>query len=69
MPTYEYTCRNCNEDFDMFFKTFANADQNPLCPKCNSENTERLMSVFASTGAGGAKEFEGCGEGCGCVRN
>ena len=53
----------------MFFKTFANTDQNPLCPKCNSENTERLMSVFASTGAGGAKEFEGCGEGCGCVRN
>jgi len=69
MPTYEYTCRDCSEDFDMFFKTFGNVDHNPLCPECKSENTERLMSVFASTGAGSANEFEGCGEGCGCVRN
>lgn len=69
MPTYEYACRNCNEDFDMFFKTFGNTEQNPLCPKCKSEDTERLMSVFASTGAGGVQEFEGCGEGCGCAHN
>lgn len=67
MPTYEYACRNCNEDFDIFFKTIGNVEQKPLCPKCKSENTERLMSVFASTEAGGAKEFKGCGEGCGCV--
>ncbi|MCH7818435.1 MAG: zinc ribbon domain-containing protein [Candidatus Marinimicrobia bacterium] len=69
MPTYEYSCRNCNEYFDMFFKTFGNVEQKPLCPKCKSENTERMMSVFASAESGGAKEFTGCGEGCGCAHN
>ena len=69
MPTYEYACRDCNEDFDIFFKTIGNVEHNPLCPKCKSEKTERMMSVFASTEAGSTEEFAGCGEGCGCVHN
>ena len=69
MPTYEYICNNCNEDFDIFFKTFGNVEQKTLCPKCKSKNTKRMMSVFASAEAGKTQEFTGCGTGCGCVSN
>ena len=69
MPTYEYICGNCDEDFDIFFKTLGNVEQKPLCPKCKSKNTKRMMSVFASADAGNTQEFTGCGEGCGCVNN
>ena len=69
MPTYEYRCNSCNDKFDLFYKTYGSVEQNPLCPECNSEKTERLMSVFAATEAESSQEFTGCGPGCGCVPN
>ena len=67
MPTYEYGCHHCDHNFDIFFKTFGSVTEIAVCPKCNSEKTERRMSVFASSEAAEAQEFIGCGPGCACA--
>ena len=69
MPTYEYTCRNCSKIFDILYKTYSGHNEIPVCPKCGSDDTERMMSVFAAVESDGKMEsdFAGCGSGCSCV--
>jgi putative FmdB family regulatory protein len=49
MPIYEYRCKDCGEKFEVY--TFSHADTTIECQACGSENTERLMSGFASSGS------------------
>jgi len=69
MPTYEYTCQDCSNIFDILYKSYSGQDEIPVCPKCGSKDTERMMSVFAAVDFAGNMEsdFTGCGPGCGCV--
>lgn len=69
MPTYEYTCRNCSKIFDILYKSYSGQNEKPVCPKCGSYDTKRMMSVFAAVDSGGGAEskFSGCGSGCACV--
>lgn len=68
MPTYEYTCRSCSKIFDILYKSFSGQNAVPICPECGSDETERMMSVFAAVDSGGGEsEFRGCGSGCSCV--
>lgn len=46
MPTYEYVCPGCNEQFDAFRK-FADIDQPAACPECG-EVGERKISAGAA---------------------
>lgn len=40
MPLYEFECKSCENIFeDLVF-----SDENPACPKCHSEKTEKLIS-------------------------
>lgn len=57
MPLYEYRCTECGQTFELL-RRFQDADRDLICPKCQSEEIERLISAFASArgGAGG-----GCG--------
>jgi len=48
MPIYEYRCKDCENAFSRLQKIGAGAD-GVKCPKCESENLERLLSSFAST--------------------
>jgi len=57
MPLYEYRCGGCGETFELL-RRFQDADRDVMCPKCQSEEIERLVSAFAS-GSGGS------GGGCG----
>jgi len=50
MPLFEYTCRQCNHDFELLVR---NADA-PECPSCHSQELERRLSVFAAHTAGAA---------------
>ncbi len=59
MPIYEYNCKACGHDFeDLVMGVDAPA---PLCPKCDANNVQKLMSAGSfrpqgiPTGSGGYK--------------
>lgn len=41
MPIYEYQCRACPETFELLIR----GEMTPKCPKCESEDLERLISM------------------------
>ncbi len=55
MPLYEYRCANCGQTFELL-RRMGDADRDLACPKCESEEIERLLSTFAQKtgGCGGA---------------
>jgi putative FmdB family regulatory protein len=59
MPIYEYKCKNCGDKFEIF--VFSYGETGAICPECGSENIERLMSGFASTGSGAESGKASCG--------
>lgn len=70
MPLYEYRCKSCTHEFEKLVS--ASAQGTPECPECQSPETSRLLSVFASRAAapagGGPTPAPAarCGRGCGC---
>lgn len=69
MPIFEYRCRGCGAEFEKYVPGAATA---VTCPKCESGNITRTLSVFGlrsesgfapsvAAGGGGC-----CGGGCGC---
>ena len=44
MPIYEYECRHCGQQFEFLVRA-GGAD--PACPKCQSAELERLLSIPA----------------------
>lgn len=47
MPMYEYECRNCKERFEVLQK-MGEGNEGLCCPKCNSDNPEKIFSAFCS---------------------
>ncbi len=41
MPIYEYSCTACGHEFEELVR----GDEKPVCPSCESEDLERLMSL------------------------
>ena len=41
MPIYEYSCKSCEHAFE----TLVRGDMKPLCPRCQSEDLEKLLSL------------------------
>jgi putative FmdB family regulatory protein len=62
MPLYEYKCQNCETRFDAL-RAMADADNAIACPKCGSENAQRLISLFSAIGDEGV--IAGSGSSCG----
>ncbi|MFP4417420.1 MAG: FmdB family zinc ribbon protein [Chitinispirillaceae bacterium] len=52
MPIYEYKCRECGYVFEELMPLTASST--PPCPHCNSEETEKKMSIFGGIGGSGA---------------
>jgi putative FmdB family regulatory protein len=44
MPIFEYECRHCGQQFEFLVRA-GGAD--PACPKCQSTELERLLSIPA----------------------
>jgi len=57
MPMYEYYCRTCGETFELLEKE---KGKNPTCPKCNSPETEKKLSIFGSLAKKGKKVIDEC---------
>ena len=47
MPLYDYQCNGCGEVFEIMLR-FSEAGQPQLCPKCESKNTQKKLSIVAS---------------------
>jgi putative FmdB family regulatory protein len=44
MPLYEYSCRQCNRQFEALVRN----GETPECPACHGRELERRLSVFAA---------------------
>jgi putative FmdB family regulatory protein len=46
MPTYEYRCRSCHQTFTTSERISDHDATRAVCPKCRSNDVERVMSGF-----------------------
>jgi putative FmdB family regulatory protein len=46
MPTYEYVCGKCGEEFVRIMSLKEYESGKVPCPKCQSEDTRQQMSAF-----------------------
>lgn len=46
MPTYEYRCEKCGEEFARIMSISEHDTAKPTCPKCGSEEVQQLVSHF-----------------------
>ena len=53
MPIYEFRCLKCNECFELLVIN-RNDPVQMCCPKCNSEEFERVLSVSNHSISGGS---------------
>ncbi len=60
MPLYEYTCRKCQQDFELLIR----GEETPECPECGSRKLERHLSVAAAHTASGSNPLPVCGAPC-----
>ncbi len=63
MPIYEYRCTKCSHQFEELSNSCC-APQ-PECPKCKGK-TEKLLSTFAASVAGGPDSSSDLGGGSCC---
>lgn len=50
MPLYEYRCTTCGEVFERL-RRIQDADREQECPRCASQQIERLLSRFSAGGS------------------
>ena len=61
MPIFEFRCKECGEKFETL--VFSSQSEPVKCENCGSEQTEKLMSTFASAGFANGSSYSG-GGGC-----
>jgi len=58
MPTYSYTCQDCQEVFELFFY-IKDYDPQPVCILCNSKKTDRNYTEDIKTQSTSVKKSDG----------
>ena len=48
MPTYEYKCEACKEEFTLIMSFSERENAKVTCPKCQSDKVKQLVSTFTS---------------------
>lgn len=48
MPTYEYKCEACKEEFNIILTVSEHENRDVKCPKCQSDKVEQLISLFTT---------------------
>lgn len=61
MPLFEYVCKECLHHFE----SLVQGRTTPQCPRCRTQNIEKLLSAFAVGGTGGGMKFGDGPGGCG----
>lgn len=49
MPIFEYKCKQCDNKFEVLYKSSTNQEE-VSCPKCNSKENKKLLSSFSASG-------------------
>lgn len=52
MPIYEYTCKDCNSQFEKFVRSMT-ANVEVKCPQCGGTDVKKGWSVFGTGGGDG----------------
>jgi len=65
MPIFEYRCRECGAQFEKIVRSERDAVS---CERCRSRKLDRLLSVFAVSGATGEAVTESGPCPCGAPR-
>jgi putative FmdB family regulatory protein len=58
MPIYEFHCHDCDREFEDLVMRSSDV---VVCPRCGSENAEKLMSAFAVGGDARRSGESSCG--------
>lgn len=63
MPLYEYRCVDCQQESELLIR----GEEKPVCPKCQSERLEKLLSAPVAHGTSSrslpvAGQAGGCGK-------
>ncbi|MCX5778832.1 MAG: zinc ribbon domain-containing protein [Elusimicrobia bacterium] len=64
MPLYEYRCRKCDKKIEVLVLSGEKA----VCPHCQGQDLERLLSVFSPHGSSCPSDTS-AGPGCGSDHN
>ena len=64
MPIYEYQCLDCRQTFEVR-RCFSDADKPAPCSKCESDQTQRMLSKFYAQTSGHSVSQSGGHGGCG----
>ena len=69
MPLYEYICQECGQEFEKMVR-FSEANNMPACPVCQSPDTNKRISIFASrsfsaAGVSSSSSSSSCGSSSG----
>jgi putative FmdB family regulatory protein len=49
MPLYEFICKSCGQHFDKMMR-FSESNKSPVCPNCQSLETQKKLSLVSSLG-------------------
>jgi putative FmdB family regulatory protein len=52
MPIYEYTCQDCENQFEKFVRSMT-AQVEVKCPQCGGTHVKKGWSLFGTGGGGG----------------
>jgi putative FmdB family regulatory protein len=52
MPIYEYTCQECDKEFEKFVRSMT-SNTEIRCPQCGSAHVKKGWSAFATSGSNG----------------
>jgi putative FmdB family regulatory protein len=52
MPIYEYTCQECEAQFEKFVRSIS-SNVDVKCPKCGGTHVKKGWSVFGTSGSDG----------------
>lgn len=57
MPLFSFTCKACNQTFELLQRHGASA----ACPECGSREVSKQLGVIAPPSRNAAGEFHACG--------
>lgn len=47
MPSYDFKCKDCDHQFSVTMSVAEYGEGKTVCPKCNSKNLKRLISLVS----------------------